>query len=104
MFVLWTKPGAAPSLIKSLEVNPQKNCSSFRYFAYSFTMSSAARPVEPAKGAAAAAQPSEQDQLAAGPLSLLMRAVKSGKAVLINLRNNHKIVAQVRAFDRHCNM
>jgi small nuclear ribonucleoprotein (snRNP)-like protein len=24
--------------------------------------------------------------------------------VLINCRNNHKLIARVKAFDRHCNM
>jgi small nuclear ribonucleoprotein (snRNP)-like protein len=24
--------------------------------------------------------------------------------VLINVRNNHKLLARVKAFDRHCNM
>jgi len=67
--------------------------------------SSSARPFEPAKGGAGApAPPSEQDQLSAGPLSILMRSVKNNSQVLINLRNNHKIIGRVRAFDRHCNM
>ncbi|CAE7529210.1 smd2 [Symbiodinium sp. KB8] len=33
-----------------------------------------------------------------------MQAVKSNEQVLINLRNNHKLLARVKAFDRHCNM
>jgi small nuclear ribonucleoprotein D2 len=47
---------------------------------------------------------SEQDQLAKGPFSILMRSVKNNSQVLINLRNNHKLLGRVRAFDRHCNM
>ena len=46
----------------------------------------------------------EQDQLAKGPFSILMRSVKNNTQVLINLRNNHKLLGRVRAFDRHCNM
>jgi len=46
----------------------------------------------------------EQDQLSKGPLSILMRSVKDSSNVLINLRNNHKLIGRVRAFDRHCNM
>lgn len=33
-----------------------------------------------------------------------MRSVKNNTQVLINLRNNHKLLGRVRAFDRHCNM
>jgi len=33
-----------------------------------------------------------------------MSAVKSNEQVLINLRNNHKLLARVKAFDRHCNL
>jgi small nuclear ribonucleoprotein D2 len=46
----------------------------------------------------------EQEQLSKGPLSILMRSVKNGSQVLINLRNNRKLLGRVRAFDRHCNM
>ena len=46
----------------------------------------------------------ETEEFAKGPLSLLMQAVKSNEQVLINLRNNHKLLARVKAFDRHCNM
>ncbi|BFZ64198.1 mRNA splicing protein [Saitoella coloradoensis] len=40
----------------------------------------------------------------AGPLSVLQQAVKNHNQVLINCRNNHKLLARVKAFDRHCNM
>ena len=63
-----------------------------------------ARSGEPVRAGAAPAQPTEQDQLSTGPLSILMRSVKHNSQVLINLRNNHKIVGRVRAFDRHFNM
>lgn len=39
-----------------------------------------------------------------GPLSILMTAVRSNAQVLISCRNNRKLLAKVRAFDRHCNM
>ncbi|CCI46241.1 unnamed protein product [Albugo candida] len=39
-----------------------------------------------------------------GPLSILMHSVKNNSQVLINVRNNHKLLARVKAFDRHCNM
>ncbi|GMI44245.1 hypothetical protein TrCOL_g1422 [Triparma columacea] len=44
------------------------------------------------------------DTFTAGPLSLLYSAVKSNTQVLINVRNNHKLLCRVKAFDRHCNM
>ena len=39
-----------------------------------------------------------------GPLSVLAESVKDNVQVLINCRNNRKILARVKAFDRHCNM
>jgi len=39
-----------------------------------------------------------------GPLSLLKEAVKKNSQILIYCRNNRKILARVRAFDRHMNM
>lgn len=39
-----------------------------------------------------------------GPLSLLTRAVKNHGQILISCRNNRKLLARVKAFDRHCNM
>ena len=35
---------------------------------------------------------------------MLYNSVKSNSQVLINVRNNHKLLARVKAFDRHCNM
>ena len=37
-----------------------------------------------------------------GPLSILI--IYKNTQVLISLRNNHKLLARVKAFDRHCNM
>lgn len=47
---------------------------------------------------------SEQEELSKGPLSVLMKSVQNNTQVLINLRNNHKLLGRVRAFDRHFNM
>ena len=44
------------------------------------------------------------DSFTSGPLSLLYSAVKSNTQILINVRNNHKLLCRVKAFDRHCNM
>uniref|UniRef100_A0A6S8EQT6 Small nuclear ribonucleoprotein Sm D2 n=2 Tax=Sar TaxID=2698737 RepID=A0A6S8EQT6_9STRA len=46
----------------------------------------------------------DKDNVTTGPLSVLMHSVKTNSQVLINLRNNHKLLARVKAFDRHCNM
>jgi len=45
-----------------------------------------------------------KDQATSGPLSLLTDCVKNGSPVLVNLRNNHKLLGRVKAYDRHCNM
>lgn len=39
-----------------------------------------------------------------GPLRVLSQSVQHSHSVLISLRNNHKLVAKVKAFDKHCNM
>ena len=54
--------------------------------------------VEPIKSA------EETDEFAKGPMSLLVRAVKQNLQVLISVRNGHKLLARVKAFDRHMNM
>ena len=46
----------------------------------------------------------ESEEMASGPLSLLKLAVKNHSQVLISCRNNRKLLARVKAFDRHCNM
>lgn len=46
----------------------------------------------------------EAQEFETGPLSVLMQSVKNNTQVLINCRNNHKLLARVKAFDRHCNM
>ncbi len=46
----------------------------------------------------------EEDEYRTGPLSVLTQSVKTNGQVLINCRNNHKLLARIKAFDRHCNM
>lgn len=46
----------------------------------------------------------EEHEFSAGPLSILQTAVRSHTQVLISIRNNRKLLARVKAFDRHCNM
>lgn len=46
----------------------------------------------------------EQEEFEKGPLSVLLSSVRNNSQVLINLRNNHKLLGRVKAFDRHCNM
>ena len=60
-----------------------------------------------ARGAAGAKEPdkkSEEEEFSTGPLSVLTQSVKSNTQVLINCRNNKKLLGRVKAFDRHCNM
>ncbi|SAL98637.1 hypothetical protein [Absidia glauca] len=46
----------------------------------------------------------EEMEFNTGPLSVLQQSVKNNNQVLISCRNNHKLLARVKAFDRHCNM
>ncbi|KAL7526412.1 hypothetical protein ACHAWF_001759 [Thalassiosira exigua] len=46
---------------------------------------------------------SNQD-LKTGPFSVLYNAVKGNTQVLVNVRNNHKILGRVKAYDRHMNL
>src|SRR5271170_7475414 len=39
-----------------------------------------------------------------GPLSVLNTAILNHDQVLISLRNNRKLLARIKAFDRHSNM
>lgn len=49
-------------------------------------------------------QQEEEESFATGPLSILTDSVKHNTQVLINCRNNKKLLGRVKAFDRHCNM
>mmetsp|Transcript_4044 Transcript_4044/g.3812 ORF Transcript_4044/g.3812 Transcript_4044/m.3812 type:complete len:112 (-) Transcript_4044:160-495(-) len=42
--------------------------------------------------------------LKSGPFSVLYNAVKGNTQVLVNVRNNHKILGRVKAYDRHMNL
>ncbi|WFD40150.1 mRNA splicing protein [Malassezia japonica] len=46
----------------------------------------------------------EQYEISQGPLSVLQQSVRNHTQVLISLRNNKKLLARVKAFDRHSNM
>lgn len=46
----------------------------------------------------------EQYEFAHGPMALLKEAVEESTGVVISCRNNHKLLATVKAFDRHCNL
>eukprot|EP00808_Paulinella_micropora_P019682 g6021.t1 len=46
----------------------------------------------------------EKDEFLVGPLSVLTQSVKNNTQVLVNCRNNKKLLGRVKAFDRHCNM
>jgi small nuclear ribonucleoprotein D2 len=46
----------------------------------------------------------EENEFVTGPLRVLTASVKANTQVLINCRNNRKLLARVKAFDRHCNM
>ena len=46
----------------------------------------------------------EEHEFSAGPLSILQTAVRSHTQVLISVRNGRKLLARVKAFDRHLNL
>ena len=46
----------------------------------------------------------EQEYFNTGPLSVLTQSVKNNTQVLVNCRNNKKLLGRVKAFDRHCNI
>lgn len=46
----------------------------------------------------------EEYEFAHGPMSILQQAVANHTPVIVSCRNNHKLIARVKAFDRHCNM
>merc|ERR1712029_610262 len=46
----------------------------------------------------------EEEEFNTGPLSVLTQSVKNNTQVLINCRNNKKLLGRVKAFDRHFNM
>jgi len=46
----------------------------------------------------------DEEEFQTGPLSVLTQAVKYNTQILINCRNNRRLLGRVKAFDRHCNM
>jgi len=46
----------------------------------------------------------EEYEISQGPLSVLQQSVRNHTQILISLRNNKKLLARVKAFDRHTNM
>jgi len=42
--------------------------------------------------------------LKSGPFSVLYKAVKGNTQILVNVRNNHKLLGRVKAYDRHMNL
>lgn len=46
----------------------------------------------------------EEYEFTHGPMSLLSKALRTHTPVLISCRNNRKLLARVKAFDRHCNL
>merc|ERR1712070_617028 len=64
----------------------------------------ATRRREEANAAAEADKQTEEEMFRTGPLSVLTEAMRANSQVLINVRNNKKLLGRVKAFDRHCNM
>ena len=42
--------------------------------------------------------------LKTGPFSVLYKAVRGNTQILVNVRNNHKLIGRVKAYDRHMNL
>jgi small nuclear ribonucleoprotein D2 len=42
--------------------------------------------------------------LKGGPFKVLFNAVRNNTQVLVNVRNNHKLLGRVKAYDRHMNL
>lgn len=49
-------------------------------------------------------QAHEQEEFTRGPFAILNSALERRFPVLISLRNGHKLLGTVKAFDRHCNL
>lgn len=46
-------------------------------------------------------QKREEEEFNTGPLSVLTQSVKNNTQVLVNCRNNKKLLGRVKAFDRY---
>jgi len=51
-----------------------------------------------------AAKTESGSDLKLGPFSVLYKAVRNNTQILVNVRNNHKLLARVKAYDRHMNL
>lgn len=49
-------------------------------------------------------QAHENEEFTRGPFSILTTALERHLPVLVSLRNGHKLLGTVKAFDRHCNL
>jgi len=47
---------------------------------------------------------STSTDLKSGPFAVLYNAVRGNTQILVNVRNNHKILGRVKAYDRHMNL
>jgi small nuclear ribonucleoprotein D2 len=58
-------------------------------------------------GSSPAQQPPQTEHttdLKGGPFAVLYNAVRNNTQILVNVRNNHKLLARVKAYDRHMNL
>eukprot|EP00997_Jenningsia_sp_PLL12_P009785 NODE_6821_length_487_cov_32.381279_g6027_i0.p3 GENE.NODE_6821_length_487_cov_32.381279_g6027_i0~~NODE_6821_length_487_cov_32.381279_g6027_i0.p3 ORF type:complete len:119 (-),score=46.33 NODE_6821_length_487_cov_32.381279_g6027_i0:38-394(-) len=46
----------------------------------------------------------EEEEFRVGPMAVLTDAVREQSQILVNCRNNKKLLARIKAFDRHMNM
>uniref|UniRef100_A0A7R9WNI9 Small nuclear ribonucleoprotein Sm D2 n=1 Tax=Craspedostauros australis TaxID=1486917 RepID=A0A7R9WNI9_9STRA len=46
----------------------------------------------------------EGPDLKSGPFTVLYNAVRGNTQILVNVRNNHKLLGRVKAYDRHMNL
>eukprot|EP00980_Cylindrotheca_fusiformis_P018680 scaffold6219_cov146-Cylindrotheca_fusiformis.AAC.15 len=49
-------------------------------------------------------QQTDNTDLKTGPFGVLYKAVRNNTQVLVNVRNNHKLLGRVKAYDRHMNL
>ena len=75
---------------------PPTRITLFHLFIKQSTMSSDAAGGDAAEASA--------NDLKSGPFSLLYNSVRGNTQVLVNVRNNHKLLGRVKAYDRHMNL
>ena len=49
-------------------------------------------------------KPPQEDHFETSPFNILLSSIRNGDQVIISLKNNRKILARVKAFDRHLNL